>query len=93
MKFTALSILLLFVTFLITPTIVSVLEKDADISIFYNFSEEEHAHKVFKEFCAIQTSNDLFYSQPYRTSLIISENLSKHDKICCNIFLPPPNVA
>ena len=93
MKFTALSILFLFVTFLITPTIVSVLEKNSDTSIFYNFSEEEQSHKVFKEFFVLQTSNDIFYLQPYHTSLIISENLSKHDKICCTIFIPPPNVA
>ena len=93
MKFTALSILFLFVTFLITPTIVSVLEKNADTSIFYNLSEEEHSHKVFKEFCEIQTSNEMLNFQPFYSSLIISENLSKHDKVSCNIFIPPPNLA
>ena len=93
MKFIAKVFLILFITFLITPTVVSVLEKSADVSVFYNMSEEENVHKVFKEFCAIPSSNEIFHLIPYYSSLIISENLSKHDKISSKIFIPPPDLA
>lgn len=93
MKFIAKLFLIVFLTFIVTPTIVSILEKNADVSVFYNLSEEENAHKVFKEICAIPTSNEIFYFQPYYSSLIISENLSKHDKISGKIVIPPPDMA
>jgi len=84
-------VLVMFVFFLSTPTIVSMIEKSCDTSIFYNMSEEEHVHH--KEIKA-EVKNDFCYVIPQilenASSLIHSENLSKHDNISASIFIPPP---
>lgn len=90
MKIIAQVLLFVFVSFLITPTVVCVIKKDADISSFYSFSEEEKTQKDIKAIinteiiCAPITSSQL-NSEP-----IVSENLSKHDNISSKIFIPPP---
>ena len=85
-------ILVIFVFFLSTPTIVSLIEKNCDTSVFYNMSEEEHVHH--KEVKA-EMKNDFCYVIPTvaetASSLIHSENLSKHDNISASIFIPPPD--
>lgn len=90
MKWIAQLFLIVFVAFLATPTIVSLIEKSTDTSYFYNTAEEEQPHKEVKA--------DLNYDFVYHfvvfsqstSSLILSENLSKHDKIAASIFIPPP---
>lgn len=91
MKIIANILLFVFISFLITPTIVCLIEKDSDTSIIYSFSEEEKAHKEIK---AVFISHISFEDLPelsFNSSLIHSENLSKHDKIASTIFIPPPN--
>ena len=90
MKITAQILLFVFITFLATPTIVSVIKKSADMSMFYSFSEEEKVHKEIKA-----VFNSAVVIAPVNLSqldsgLIHSENLSKHDKISSKIFIPPP---
>jgi hypothetical protein len=90
MKITAHILLFVFISFLLTPTIVSIIEKDSDTSTFFSFSEEEKAHKEIK---AVFISYPLFEDFPemsYESDLILSENLSKQDKISSSIFIPPP---
>jgi len=81
----------MFVFFLATPTIVSLIEKSCDTSVFYSMSEEEQVHH--KEIKA-ELKNDFCYVIPpiqeNTSSLIHSENLSKHDNISASIFIPPP---
>lgn len=90
MKLTAQILLFVFITFLITPTVVSVIQKNADMSVFYSFSEEEKAQKEIKAIfycdavCATVIHTDL------NSGLIHSENLSRHNKITSKIFIPPP---
>ncbi|WP_264564904.1 hypothetical protein [Flavobacterium sp. N3904] len=91
MKVVAQVLLFVFITFLITPTIVRLIEKDSDTSFFYSFSEEEHSLKGIK---AIFDSHPLLELPQFfinNSSLILSENLSKHDIITASIFIPPPN--
>lgn len=95
MKFATKLLLFIFITFLSTPTIVSVIEKNTDISMFYNFSEEE-IHKDLKE-SKVNFKNDLSvilvsFTQ-VKNSKIISENLSKHDNASEEIFSPPPELV
>lgn len=78
-------------TFLATPTIVSVIEKSVDTSIFYSFSEEEKAHKEVKVVLNFDVVNTPAYFSNINSSLIHSENLSKHDKISSTILIPPPD--
>jgi hypothetical protein len=94
MKFTASIILILFVTFLSTPTVVSLIQKSSDISMFYSFAEEE-IHKELKEVKAeIKQSFDYPFSDTTikENLTIISENLSKHDNVSEEIFSPPPEL-
>jgi hypothetical protein len=90
MKIIAQLLLFVFVSFLITPAIICVIEKDADVSAFYSFSEEEKTQKEIKaiiNFDVTSTSVDL---SQLNSKLIFTENLSKHDKISSKIFIPPP---
>lgn len=92
---TAVSIMLfVFISFLSLPTIVTMIKKNTDISAFYSFSEEEitkHAKEVKAElkFCY---SDESFSFAPTPKNKIISENLSKHDKVLEEIFSPPPEL-
>ena len=93
MKIIAQILLFVFIAFLVTPTIVSVIEKSADTSLFHSFSEEEKSHKEIKAVFSFDNPTPLANLSQLNSGLIHSENLSKHDKISCNIFIPPPNVA
>lgn len=85
--------LFVFISFLSVPTIVTLIEKNTDISVFYSFAEEEitkHAKEVKAEIKS--TYNDeLFAFSVTSKDKIISENLSKHDNVLEEIFSPPPN--
>ena len=90
MKHLAQIILVLFVAFLSTPTIVSLIEKKTDVSIFYSLTEEE-IHKELKEVKAEIKSYDYpITTIALKKSRIVSENLSKHDNVSSVIFSPPP---
>lgn len=87
-------VLVLFVTFLSTPTIVTLIERSTDVSLLYNFAEEE-IHKEVKEIKAdLKQSFDypLLSSTVLKNLIIVSENLSRHDKISEEIFSPPPDL-
>lgn len=90
MKLSPQIVLFVFITFLITPTIVSVIEKNANMSVFYSFSEEEKANKEIKAIFNFDNKNIPNAFSSLNFSLIHSENLSKHDKIAPNIFISPP---
>ncbi|HJS00533.1 MAG TPA: hypothetical protein VJ780_06330 [Flavobacterium sp.] len=94
MKLIARFFLFLFIAFLSTPTIVKLIEESADISVFYSVSEEEHVKKEVKNLVYYVDSNSSFElkSTPIK-SLILSENLSKHDNVSKTIFTPPPDRA
>ena len=91
MKMISKIFLIIFITFLATPTIVTVIEKSADISVFYTVSEEEHAHKEIKTFFYLDNFSDVILPAEISSSIILSENLSKHGNITSSIFIPPPN--
>jgi len=94
MKLIAHFFLFLFIAFLSTPTIVKLIEKSTDTTIFYSMSEEEHAKKEVKNLVYLETS--ALVSELKRTlvkSLILSTNLSKHDNVSRSIFTPPPDRA
>jgi hypothetical protein len=94
MKLIARFILFIFVAFLSTPTIVTLIEKNSDISMFYNFAEEEN-HKEVKE---IKADLNLGFDYPFIElkgncdSKIISKNALRHDNIAEEIFIPPPEL-
>ena len=95
MKFITGFLLVFFISFLATPTIVSVIKKNTDVSLFYSFNEEE-LHKDFKELKADLSHNYEFAFvnlSSTTSSKIISENLSRHDNVSEQIFSPPPDLS
>jgi hypothetical protein len=84
-------VIFIFFIFLSTPTIVSLIEKKMDISIFYSTAEFEEINKDVKSEFKFDTFSIVFFSQPRISSLILSKNLSKHDNIATSIFIPPPD--
>lgn len=91
MKLIARILLFVFITFLLTPTIVSAIEKSTDTSITYSFFEEEQSHKQIKAIFHFEMAYEIINLSELTSSLILSENLSKHDIIASSIFIPPPD--
>lgn len=94
MKILANIVLLLFITFLATPTVVGLLKSSTDTSIVYSFSEEE-IHKEVKEIPVsigdiLQVPAIIFTEK----SIVINiDNEQKHDNVSEEIFSPPPEVV
>jgi hypothetical protein len=89
---TAVKILLfIFVIFLSTPTIVSLIEKKADFSIIDDFSDENQDMKFdfnFVETLSLQKNNF-----KKTKAIIISKCKFKHEMISSRIFIPPPEMV
>ena len=97
MKFLASTLIILFFAFLSAPTVVMLIEKSADISLICDFSEEENQKesKEIKEINADFTFKNHFEFIAFKSNYskkIISENVSKHDAISEEIFIPPPEL-
>lgn len=94
MRLIARFFLFIFIAFLSTPTIVRLIEESTDTSVFYSMSEEEHVKKEVKNLVFIDTDAATFVlKRKLVSSLIHSENLSKHDNVSKSIFTPPPDRA
>jgi hypothetical protein len=71
-----------------------MIEKSCDTSIFFSVSEEDLVQKEVKSFAYYTDLEIGFLIRKHnKSNLILSENLSKHDKISATIFSPPPNLA
>lgn len=99
MKLAVKLVLIMFLTFIVTPTIVSLIKEDANTSLVYSMSEEEHHNhgcKELKEIKADFNSIDFLVFSKYTassSSLIISQHSLKYDSATSSIFSPPPNVV
>jgi ABC-type uncharacterized transport system permease subunit len=90
MKFAVKFLLIVFVVFLSTPTIVSVIKKTTNTSFFYSMSEEELKHKEIKSDFHFEEALTISFPSSITSGLILSENLSRHDNVASAIFIPPP---
>ena len=83
----------MFITFLSTPTIVTLIEKNTDTVLFFSFNDKE-IHKDIKEVKAEvkQQFDYSFIDLQLKNIAIISENLSHHVNIASEIFSPPPKL-
>ena len=99
MKFAVKIVLLMFLTFIVMPTVVSLIKEDIDTSIIYSMSEEEHHNhscKELKELKADLNFIDYLVFSKYTaksSSLIISQHSLKYDTASSAIFSPPPNLV
>lgn len=93
MKLISKILILIFITFLLTPAIVSVIDKSKDTSVFYNLSEEEPSKKEVKNYICYSFKHEILILSKLTSKIILSENLSKHENISAKIFIPPPDRA
>ncbi len=92
MKFVVNIVLLMFVSFLSLPTIISVVKNDSDISVVYTLTEEEMNKE--KE-VVVYTKTEFqftFIESAINSTLIQSQHLQKKDNFFGDVFLPPPEV-
>jgi len=84
-------VLFLFLSFLAAPTVVALMEDEADVSMCYSFTEEE-IQKEIKEVKAAPHAEFHFvlFEESKKSSEIKSENLQRHDNVFEEIFSPPP---
>ncbi len=80
----------MFMAFLATPTVVSLIEKSAETAAFFSMTEEELSHKEVKVETKVSTHVHLLYLTDLTSGIICYENLSKHDNVFATIFIPPP---
>lgn len=93
MKLAVKIVLLMFMTFIVTPTVVSLIKEDVDTSMIYSMSEEEQHNNSCKELKAGLLHTDYIIFSNYAensSSLIISQHTLKHDNAASTIFSPPP---
>ena len=95
MKLLSKLVLIVFIAFLSAPTVVTLIKKSSNTSLFYSFAEEE-MHKQTKE---VKAELKQHFDYPFldlqikKNTEIISENLSSHDNVISEIFSPPPEFS
>ncbi|WP_158729449.1 MULTISPECIES: hypothetical protein [unclassified Flavobacterium] len=87
--------LFLFLAFLAAPTIVIIIKKSCDISVFFDFAEEEEdSQKEIKNFVYQELVNiDLINVSFEEIEFLFSNKIAKHDNVISFIFAPPPNLG
>jgi hypothetical protein len=89
-------VLFIFITFLSTPTLIGMLDEEADTSYFYNMCEEEENHAPFNEIKTVPTANDsvvhFAFGELTKFSVLIEQDLLSFDNLAHQIFSPPPNL-
>jgi len=93
MKKLASILLFLFVLFLITPTVVSAIENDGDVSVVSNFSEEEQVQKDIKLVFYFEQIHNKLYLPSVRNQFISLDNSVKYNTISLGILIPPPKLS
>jgi hypothetical protein len=95
MKVFARFFLFLFLAFLAAPTVVIIIKKSCDISLFFDFAEEEEDSQkeiknfVYQELVKVEPINICFEEVEF----LFSNKIAKHDNVISFIFAPPPNVG
>ncbi|MCW4467861.1 hypothetical protein OGH69_02700 [Flavobacterium sp. MFBS3-15] len=93
MKFVVNIVLFLFISFLAAPTLVSLIEDDADVSVVYSLTEEEIQKEIKEVKAAPYTEFSVaFFIQAKRSAIIKSANLQKHNNLAGEILSPPPEI-
>jgi hypothetical protein len=93
MKFLCITFLLFFTSFLATPTIISMIDKDVDISCFYSVSEDEEEMVSFDEIKSITTSDHQMTYVLSKASSKLNVSLKpflNFTNLAHQIFSPPP---
>ena len=84
-------LIIFFLTFLSTQTIVSLVDKKGDISFFYDNTETEDFQKDLKTEFIFNPFHFIVFNPQKKSSRILSFNLRKLDTISMSIVIPPPD--
>ncbi len=85
--------LLLFLGFIVAPTVIHTIDNSIDISFFYSITEEEErGHQTVKNFEVIVSDLNLteFFCVTKVTSNTIGYEFKKYPKPHLNLISPPP---
>lgn len=96
MKFLCILFSFLFIAFLSTPTVISMIDKEVDTSYFYTMCEEEENHVYFDEIKSVASSGldltNFFFHSTNSSNVSIEANLS-FTNLAHQIFSPPPEIV
>ncbi len=95
MKFLCKIVLIIFILFLATPTIVSAIDKSVDTSYFFNMSEEEN-HGAFNEIKSIPTIYSIPLVIDFEGLQKVQYSILKDRKVNSikpTIFIEPPELV
>lgn len=88
--------LFIFITFLATPTLIGMVDKEADTSYFYNMCEEEENHAPFNEIKSVPITNysviNFSFGELAKLNVLMEHDLLSFDNLAHQIFSPPPNL-
>jgi hypothetical protein len=94
MKFFVNIVLFLFLSFLAAPTIVSMLQDDADMSMVYSLTEEEIQKEIKEVKAATYMELRLpFFVPAKKSTVMIADNDDDHDNVSREIHSPPPDLV
>ncbi|MBX2930641.1 MAG: hypothetical protein KF781_01700 [Chitinophagaceae bacterium] len=97
MKVKALTLLIIFSSFIVLPAVVSNIYSDVDVSVAFTLTEEENHTKSISEIIKEFNTNHVItfdcISQIINPENISIEFLLKHDDAIAEIFSPPPNIC
>lgn len=88
-------VLVLFLSFIAMPTIVSIVDKKVDTAYFFNTTEEEESLSTFNEIKMVYETESLLSNTLINTTLVKKFLLVDEDLECnfsFSILLPPPEL-
>lgn len=93
MKIIARILLFVFISFLLTPTVVCFLDESDEVSIASNYSEDEQTNKEIKVVLYSEIVFEIIPIMESASSLILFENLSKIDQVITPLYTTPPDLS
>lgn len=93
MKKRASIFLFLFLLFLISPTVVSAIENEGNITLVSDFSEEEQVQKDIKLVFYFEHIPNRLFLPPVISKFISFESTLKNKDVSLGIFIPPPELC
>lgn len=84
--------LFFFISFIALPTIITIIDKDADVSICYSLNEDELQKELKADIILFIETTTLVLFEQY-PSKMLTQNSSKHNSVFEEIFSPPPELS
>lgn len=95
MKLIVKIVLVLFLSFITLPTIVGIVDKGADISYFFNTTEEEENISSFNEIKMVYENESIlanfFFESSFKKEFVLLDE-QLECKFSFTIVLPPPEL-